>query len=73
MAAVPGLCDLDLKRMEREVARELEQFTGLLRGDIPRARQALKRLLSDRVEFRPAVPTRTTSAGPLRPLNLWQN
>lgn len=53
MAAVPGLRDLDLKRMEREVARELEQFTGLLRGEIPRARQALKRPLSDRVEFRP--------------------
>jgi hypothetical protein len=49
----PALGDLDPKRIERDIARELARFDGLLRTDIPRARQALKQLLADRVEFTP--------------------
>ncbi len=49
----PALGVLDLKRIERDVARELGRFAALLRGDVPQARQALKRLLADRVTFDP--------------------
>ena len=54
MASIPTLRQLDLKRIERDVSEELERFDNLLHGDVPAARQALKRILTDRVEFNPA-------------------
>ncbi len=35
------------------MAGQLSRFGDLLRGNVPRARQALKKLLVDRVEFAP--------------------
>ncbi len=53
VASVPALGRLDLKRIERDVTQELERFDDLLHGNVPTARQALKRILADRVEFIP--------------------
>lgn len=53
LAAVPALDELNLKRIERDVEGQLARFADLLKGNIPRARQALKQLLVDRVEFTP--------------------
>jgi len=54
LAAAPSLGVSELKRLEREVEGELARFADLLKGNVPRARQALKKLLVDRVEFTPA-------------------
>ncbi len=40
-----------MKRIERDAAQELSRFADLLRGNVSQARQALKQLLVDRVEF----------------------
>jgi len=53
LATAPTLGVLELRRLEREVEGELARFTDLLRGNVPCARQALKKLLVDRVEFTP--------------------
>ena len=53
LETAPNLTVLDLKRLEREVEAELARFADLLRGNVPRARQALKKLLVDRVTFTP--------------------
>ncbi len=53
LAAAPTLGVLELKRLEREIDGQLVRFADLLRGNVPRARQALKKLLVDRVEFTP--------------------
>jgi DNA invertase Pin-like site-specific DNA recombinase len=53
LAAAPALGDLDLMRIERDVAAQLERFADVLKGNVPRARQALKKLLVDRVRFNP--------------------
>ncbi len=42
-----------MKRVEREVAGELGRFADLLKGNVPCAWQALKKLLVDRVTFTP--------------------
>jgi hypothetical protein len=44
-----AVTELDLKRIEREISKQLGRFTELLRGNVPRARQALKKLLADAV------------------------
>ena len=51
-AAVPALGGLDLKRIEQDVAGQLSRFADLLKGNVPRARQALKKLLADRLVYR---------------------
>ena len=51
--AAPVLGTLDLTQLEQEVGEQLGRFAALLRGNIPRARQALKKLLVDRVDFSP--------------------
>jgi hypothetical protein len=51
--AGPALARLDLQRMEREIAGQLARFADLLKGNVLRARQALKKLLVDRAEFTP--------------------
>lgn len=53
LAAVPALGALDLKRIEQDVAGQLSHFADLLKGNVPRARQALKKLLADRLVFTP--------------------
>ena len=53
LAAAPSLTALDLKRIEREVEGQLSRFADLLKGNVVRGRQALKKLLVDRVEFTP--------------------
>jgi hypothetical protein len=42
-----------LKGLEREIEGELARFADLITGNTLRARQALKKLLVDRVEFTP--------------------
>jgi len=42
--------------MEAAIAKELSRFSELLTGNVPRARQALKKLLLDTVEFTPTTP-----------------
>ena len=51
--AAPVLGTLDLTTLEQDVGEQLGRFAALLRGNIPRARQALKKLLVDRVDFSP--------------------
>lgn len=53
LEAAPGMADLDLKGLEGEVAGRLARFSDLLKGNVPRARQALKKLLVDRMEGTP--------------------
>jgi DNA invertase Pin-like site-specific DNA recombinase len=53
LTAGPALDALDVTRIERDVTAQLARFGRLLAGDVPRARQALKKLLVDRVAFRP--------------------
>lgn len=53
LETAPSLTAMDLKRLEREVESDLTRFADLLRGNVPRARQALKKLLVDRVTFTP--------------------
>jgi hypothetical protein len=53
LAAGPALAAVDLGRIEEAVAEQLRRFAGLLQGNVPRARQLLKKLLADRVEFSP--------------------
>ena len=55
LAAAPALERLDVSEFEEGIADQLSRFSDLLRGNVPRARQALKKLLADRVEFAPAV------------------
>jgi len=55
LAVSPSLGVLELKHLEEEVAGELARFADLLKGNVPRARQALKKLLLDRVEFTPVI------------------
>ncbi len=42
-----------MKRIDRDVSEELARVGDLIRGDVPQARQALKQILVDRVEFKP--------------------
>ena len=53
LAAAPALGNLDLDRIERDIAGQLSRFGELLKGNVPRARQALKKLLVDRLVFTP--------------------
>lgn len=53
LEAAPGMADLDLKGLEGEVAGRLARFSDLLKGNVPRARQVLKKLLADRMEGTP--------------------
>jgi hypothetical protein len=53
LEAAPAVADLDLRRLEAEVAGQVSRFTDLLKGNPSRARQALKKLLTDRVTFTP--------------------
>jgi site-specific DNA recombinase len=55
LTAAPSVSSLDLKAMEREIAAQLRRFADLLTGNVPRARQLLKKLLADRVTFRPVT------------------
>jgi len=49
----PKLGVREIKCLEEQVAGELARFSDLLKGNVPRARQALKKLLVDRVTFMP--------------------
>jgi len=51
--ATPALTKVNWRRLEGAVAAQLDRFQDLLRGNPPRARQALKKLLVDKVEFTP--------------------
>jgi hypothetical protein len=53
LASAPALGDLDLTQIEPAVAEQLERFLGYLKGNVPRARQVLKKLLKDKLAFRP--------------------
>ncbi len=53
LAAIPSLEALGSAHVEDAVAEQLSRFTDLLRGNVPRARQALKKLLVDKVLFTP--------------------
>jgi site-specific DNA recombinase len=55
LATLPALEALDLAQMEDAVAAQLSRFAELIRGNIPRARQALKKLLVDAVDFTPVT------------------
>ncbi len=52
--AGPALRDLNLQRIEKDVTGQLQRFADLLKGNVPRARQLLKKLLVDRMAFTPA-------------------
>jgi len=56
LARLTGTPKLDKKLLdhfERQIAGELGRFADVLKGNIPRARQALKKLLVERVAFTP--------------------
>jgi DNA invertase Pin-like site-specific DNA recombinase len=53
LAAGPALVAVDLGRIEEAVAGQLSRFADLLKGNVPRARQLLKKVLVDQVEFTP--------------------
>lgn len=53
LEAAPKVAALDIKRLQREVEATLPRFADLLRANVPRARQALKKLLPAPLEFAP--------------------
>jgi len=53
LEAVPALARVDLTKFEREIEEQLGRFEELLKGNVPRARQALKKLLAKEVTFTP--------------------
>ncbi len=55
LQAGPALVELDLKRIERDVAGHLERFGDLLRGNVLLAKQALKKLLVSPVTLTPTT------------------
>ncbi|MBI4290574.1 MAG: hypothetical protein HY661_03735 [Betaproteobacteria bacterium] len=48
-----GPLELDVRRMRKGFRERLVDLHGLLKSDIPLARQALRKLLADRISFRP--------------------
>ncbi len=54
---LPKICQLDLVRIEKELPKLIEDkiydFRGLIRRNIPTAREALKKLIDNRVLFVP--------------------
>ena len=54
---LPEIYQLDLKRIDKELPKlvegKIEDFKGLIKRNIPTARQAIKRLIDDRVLFMP--------------------
>ena len=57
MTAVPALDALSLSQIEKAVAAHVGRFQALIKGDIPLARQALKKLLVNRIVFTPVELT----------------
>ena len=55
LQAAPALAAVDWGRLEGAVAMQLTRFGDLLQGNVPRARQALKKLLVDQVVFTPVA------------------
>jgi len=55
LATLPALEALDLAKMEAAIAAQLSRFAELIRGNIPRARQALRKLLVDPIDFTPVT------------------
>ena len=51
--AVEQPSELDLRRVKRTLRERLGGFDELLHGDVPLARQALRKLLAGRIEFLP--------------------
>ncbi len=47
------MATFDWRRVEEAIADQLRHFAELLRGNVPRARQALKKLLRDKLTFTP--------------------
>ena len=45
--------DLELRRLRSMLHKKLNEFEALMHGDVPAARQALRKLLAGRIEFRP--------------------
>ena len=46
--------ELEARRLRRSLRDRLAQFDELLLGDVPQARQALRKVIDSRIEFRPA-------------------
>ena len=55
LTAGPALAACDLARLEAEAATHLRRFAALLKGEVPLARQLLKKLLVDRLTFTPVA------------------
>lgn len=51
--AMPVPTELEERRLRREARERLAHFDALLLGDVPVARQILRRLIAGRIEFRP--------------------
>jgi DNA repair exonuclease SbcCD ATPase subunit len=54
-AQVQPFTELDRKRLSKATSAKLGRFTELLHGDIPLARQALRKLLAEPMQFQPVV------------------
>jgi site-specific DNA recombinase len=46
--------ELDLRRTKKELREMIGRFSDVVRGDVPLARQALRKLLDGRIQFMPA-------------------
>ncbi len=55
LTAGPALAACDLARLEAEAAAHLRRFAALLKGEVPLARQLLKKLFVDRLTFTPVA------------------
>lgn len=51
LVAAPALGELDLERVEQDITDHVRRFRELISGNVPLARQALKKLLVDRLVF----------------------
>ena len=60
LIALPALDTVDLRAFEEAAAKQLARFAELMRGNVPLARQALKKLLVDHVGL---SPTETPGGG----------
>jgi DNA invertase Pin-like site-specific DNA recombinase len=54
-AAQPALAELDRARLQRELKARISQFRSLLRDNVPRARQALGKLLDGPIWVTPTI------------------
>ncbi len=55
LEAAPRLSPPDIRRIDRLLAEQLDHLGDTMRGDLVRARQALRTLLVDRVRFTPST------------------